>query len=431
MKRIILNILIFLAGVGLYSQDYEIAWQKDMPQMSYAQFSKDGQFIYCAVITSVGSTVGNEIWKFRSDNGEFVSKFDNTGVPYIYSMNISSSGNFIATRDGGGGSNIWDVKAEKAIRQFTDMIYTDILNDSICITIKDLGGDTRKISLNNIFSGKEVKSVNSSYWHGKIKLSHNGKMFATASEITDSQKKKKFYLTLWDTETLTEIKRFQLEDQLGDTEFKDIKFSWDDMFIGVRTYDPYNVNIYNTTKLELVLNSYTIKQIDNYGFDFLYTNDVCLYYLGSQFYIIRNDYKTILQYENIKASPLITSSNNLIFTGKALLKPKTVGVNEPKLPNSELSISPNPANDYIFVSLDSPSIKRGLRGVSSSVIPAHAGISIEIFNVFGMKITTPSNLSGLTPLLAKEGIIQIDVSNLPTGVYFIRIGDKLEKFIKW
>jgi hypothetical protein len=36
----------------------------------------------------------------------------------------------------------------------------------------------------------------------------------------------------------------------------------------------------------------------------------------------------------------------------------------------------------------------------------------------------------LLPLLAKEGIIKIDISNLAPGVYFVRIGNKFEKFVK-
>jgi WD40 repeat protein len=429
MKKSIFLILILLS-VSLKSQEYEIAWQKDMPQMSYAQFSKDGQFIYCAIVNYVNHSIGNEIWKYRTDNGEFVSKFDNTKVPEIYSMKISSSGNYIVTGDGGGGSNIWDVKAEKAVFQYTYMMYTDFLNDSLVLTIKNNGGESRRIVLVNFWTGKEIKSAISSIWQGHIKVSHNGKMFATAS-ISGSI----YYLTLWDTETLTEIKRFQIENFTKYTEFKDIKFSWDDKFVGVRTLDPHHVNIFDITNLSLLINSNEITPLGCGTFDFTGNNQNILFTYNN---FNSDDYNTFIvdrislklkENKKVFSYPLNTSSNNLIFTGKALLKPKTVGIPELKIQNSEIIISPNPASDYIEISY-SPSIKRGLGGVSSSVITANAGISIEIFNVFGMKITTPSNLAGLTPLLAKDRIIQIDVSNLPLGVYFIRIGDKFEKFIK-
>jgi hypothetical protein len=92
-------------------------------------------------------------------------------------------------------------------------------------------------------------------------------------------------------------------------------------------------------------------------------------------------------------------------------------INIDAVPNQlSLSISPNPASDYIIINV----------GAGSK--PALMD-EIEIFNIFGEK-TTPSNLSGLTPLIAKEGNFKIDVSNLSPGVYFIRIGDRFEKFIK-
>jgi hypothetical protein len=67
--------------------------------------------------------------------------------------------------------------------------------------------------------------------------------------------------------------------------------------------------------------------------------------------------------------------------------------------------------------------------VSVSHATLDARSTLEIFNIFGEN-TTPPNLSGLPPLLVKEGIIKIDISKLPVGVYFIKIGDKIEKFIK-
>jgi hypothetical protein len=425
-KLLFIVVLLLVASNFLFSQEYEIAWQKDMPQMSYAQFSKDGQFIYCAV--------GNEIWKYNSTNGEFVSKFDNSGfakigTDFYGNFYMSNSGNYlIGICD--QYYNVWDTKTEKAYFQFSDVFGgLDITNDdSKYIAIKRITTENDRIVLLDSKTQKEIKSFTTNQNVILTKLSHNGKMFATAS-ISGS----KYYLTLWNTETLTENKRFQLDGYSG-TQFKEIKFSWDDKYVGVRTNMPYEVNIFNTFNLSKYLSSKIYDTLSCSSFDFISTR-ILFYYINTddlkgKLILIDEQTQEISQSFDILTQPLSTSSNNLIFTGKALLKPKTVGVNEPKLPNSELSISPNPAGDYVEISY-SPSIKRGLGGVSSSVIPAYAGISIEIFNVFGEKITTPSNLSGLTPLLAKEGIIKIDVSKLPVGVYFIRIGDKFEKFIKW
>jgi photosystem II stability/assembly factor-like uncharacterized protein len=82
--------------------------------------------------------------------------------------------------------------------------------------------------------------------------------------------------------------------------------------------------------------------------------------------------------------------------------------------NESLSISPNPASDYIEIN----------EGAGSK--PALVN-DIEIFNIFGER-TTPSDLS--PALSEREGVKRIDVSNLMPGIYFVRIGDRFEKFVK-
>jgi hypothetical protein len=75
-------------------------------------------------------------------------------------------------------------------------------------------------------------------------------------------------------------------------------------------------------------------------------------------------------------------------------------------------LSPNPASEYIEINL--PPLERGLGGVA-------------IFDLLGMELTTPN----LTPTLSEgEGVVRIDVSHLAPGVYFVRVGDRVSKFIK-
>jgi hypothetical protein len=78
-------------------------------------------------------------------------------------------------------------------------------------------------------------------------------------------------------------------------------------------------------------------------------------------------------------------------------------------------ISPNPASDYIEIS--SPPLERGLEGVAT----------VRIFDLLGMEITTPN----LTPTLSEgEGVVRLDVSHLSPGVYFVRVGNMVRKFVK-
>jgi hypothetical protein len=89
-----------------------------------------------------------------------------------------------------------------------------------------------------------------------------------------------------------------------------------------------------------------------------------------------------------------------------------VGVEDNETEISEqISISPNPASNYILI--NSPFFKGG-QGVLEQ---------IRIFDVFGNCVLTVETQNFVS-------LQTIDISTLPAGVYFVRIGDKVEKFIK-
>jgi hypothetical protein len=406
MKKSIF-LLIILLSISLKCQEYEIAWQKDIGG-TYAQFSKDGEFIYVAG--------GNTISKYRSSDGSFVSTFDGTGfvendIPIYGIFYLSGQGNYLTVCT--DRFSIWDTRTEKGVRQIQKINCMDISSDENQLIIAD-DNSIYKTTFNDIIRLKTVK-VNEQIIY--LKVSHNGKMFSTAS-ISGS----KYYLTLWDTETLTEIKRTELIGCSQNASFYNLNFSLDDNIVFITTPNPEKSFFFYTKDMTEAVNSldYDKRPISSIGmtsdfFLFFYFDNVPFTY---SLKFVNINTKKLNQELNTITYYIITSSNNLIFTGTALLKPKTVDVSEPIKPSSEISISPNPAGDYVEISY-SPSIKRGL-----------GGVSYEIFNIFGEN-TTPSNLAGLPPLLSKEGIIKINVSNLAPGVYFIRIGDKFEKFIKW
>jgi len=72
-------------------------------------------------------------------------------------------------------------------------------------------------------------------------------------------------------------------------------------------------------------------------------------------------------------------------------------------------IHPNPTSEYIYINLGDVS---GFGGV-------------KIFNMLGECVIN------LTPPLSEGEGVRIDVSHLPPGVYFVRIGSRAEKFVKW
>jgi len=84
--------------------------------------------------------------------------------------------------------------------------------------------------------------------------------------------------------------------------------------------------------------------------------------------------------------------------------------------NNDNIIYPNPATDYITINLERCAT---LQKCGTSVV--------EIYDVMGFLIqTTPS--ASQPPL--HEGNLKIDVSNLPPGVYFVKINNKYYKFVR-
>ena len=75
----------------------------------------------------------------------------------------------------------------------------------------------------------------------------------------------------------------------------------------------------------------------------------------------------------------------------------------------DISLSPNPASDFIEIS-----VGEGSKPASTS--------DIKIINLFGQNVFSV----GAVPELPQR----IDVSQLPPGLYFVRIGDKIQKFVK-
>jgi hypothetical protein len=100
-----------------------------------------------------------------------------------------------------------------------------------------------------------------------------------------------------------------------------------------------------------------------------------------------------------------------------------LGIDEENSVSAQISIFPNPASDYIEISLSPAGGGRGWT-LSNGVISSEAKNLVRIYNALGIEFTPPQ-----TPPLEGMGL-KIDISNLTPGVYFIKIGDKFEKFIK-
>ncbi len=80
-------------------------------------------------------------------------------------------------------------------------------------------------------------------------------------------------------------------------------------------------------------------------------------------------------------------------------------------------IYPNPASDYLTIHLHD--IKHTVNRMAENT-----GIEVKIFNVLGVEIKS------LTPTLSVGDEVRINVADLPTGTYFIKIGNRFVPFVK-
>ena len=106
----------------------------------------------------------------------------------------------------------------------------------------------------------------------------------------------------------------------------------------------------------------------------------------------------------------LSSSNNTVY--KANLTEFGIAHIQENI-DSKIYIHPNPATDFITIQYSN----QGLQ-------PFAERDKVQIFDVLGVEVMFVG--SGLD--LSTQ---QIDVSHLSAGVYFIRIGDKVEKFVKF
>jgi PKD repeat protein len=118
-------------------------------------------------------------------------------------------------------------------------------------------------------------------------------------------------------------------------------------------------------------------------------------------------------------TPSLTYKNSYQTTSSVLELPQDIladVVDKPDIVNSNFnfSIYPNPATDYLEIHNDAinPTLKHGVDN----------GSDIQIFDMLGIDVSPAGGR-------IKEGGM-IDISNLSPGMYFIKIGNRVEKFVK-
>jgi WD40 repeat protein len=188
-----------------------------------------------------------------------------------------------------------------------------------------------------------------------------------------------------------------------------------------------SISIYNLISFtEIILNLPSYSRVLSWSPNGKYlavcSSELLLYDTSNWKVIKKYTSGNLLQVRSIGWSPdskniLITTNGDLIVVFKA--DSLILGTPDSYLNSTmNFSISPNPATDFIEIDLTrwAPLAKWS------------PSVEIRIFNVIGEIQTTPS-LCDTPPWKGGEKV-KIDVSGLVSGLYFVRIGDTVGKFVK-
>ncbi len=287
---IALAFMLFSISSKAAEPDLAVEWYKDRypAEISFAKFSADGNYIYCAV--------GNTIQKMDASNGEFVLTFEDKDKYGIMEMQISKNGNIIATRTGSGGIVLWDTQLEKSIKYipfgkgdgFSGVYCMDITPDGDFLIIGNVSynENTRiqyyNLDLYDIQKSEIVKSIPIDGRTNKIKISNEGNIFAFGTLTKDDDEDKWYQkLSLWDFasfQQIIEIEKIEIDDNWG---YRHLKFSNNDNSLGV-VRENYVAAIYDMSNFKLkkdfpYFNRYCFNLLflpdSNYFFIFFATRD--------------------------------------------------------------------------------------------------------------------------------------------------------------
>lgn len=240
MKKLLLITAIAAAiwqtMVAQTAQDLEIEWSKEYGLTPrFIVFSDDGKFIYLA------EDYTRKISKFSLESRQIIKTYDFICNYDIKDMNISKNGKYL-TVSSYKNTYILDLETGKLIKEFSEDKYPTI-DKAYCA---DIGKDNNTLYIGimgppsgfwilvyDLAKDKEITRLKLDSYIYKIKVSNNGKYFATGLgyRITiKGDSPDMFYnkLILWDTESLNQVACLENEDVYHLSEYFRIKFSPDD-----------------------------------------------------------------------------------------------------------------------------------------------------------------------------------------------------------
>ncbi len=302
---------------------------------------------------------------------------DSFNLPKYKNFSISPNLSFIATIDDSNKLSVWDWNSKNLIYTLDSIHGVSFSNTGAYYRLYQ--GDTWAITIRDSKTG-ELLFVEPKNGYG---FTPDGKYYY--SSFKDS-------LTLWELPSGKLAKIF-LAPNIDSNYYN---FSKDSKYLIFQ-----KLTFPTPTKLD-----FNIYNLETSKTDYSFEID---YYYTSGLYSYSDDLKYFLfGFED--------GSSKLVETGFS------TDVNENMFNESlrDFSISPNPAEEFIEITKPSEGWEPS-EGYSNAV---------RIFNVFGETVMKSSEVLNNSQFSIHNSQLRIDVSGLPSGVYFVRVGDKVGKFLK-
>ncbi len=383
----------FVNNAGSYVQIRETTTGKllnqfihQSPEIKSIDVTKDGKYVFAS------GTGTNYIGMWDVETGEERRFIDDTMYTEIKSMSLSPDNKkIVAILINGGNLHwaiiMWDVETGKVLNK-VDELYGEwrkvkFFNKSNKFVI-DKGLKPCRIFIYDALNFKVIKELNNPFDSNNdgiqsCDFSENDEYLAAIPIQNSSDTPSVKIWNLNDFSTFSTIK-------IGYKEMRSVKFSKNSESI-------YIGGVYYSNK--------------NY-FYFIYSTDLIEGKFLNKFDITNVAKLCICEANDIDAK-IESNQEQILYGGRGglvLLRNRQTDVSGENFPNNNYElIYPNPSSDFIEISR--------VEG------------EVRIYNFLGIEESTPA-LSA-TP---QEGNLKINVSGLAPGLYFVRFGDKVGKFIK-
>jgi WD40 repeat protein len=260
---LVLTLVLILNTSQAYSQLEEVWRIKNEVYNGKVYFSKDGQYLY--------GKNENNIGKLDVKTGKEFKLFDTTGTTQLYELNklkMSKQGNFLASVDGNGNIEIWDIKNEKLI--FHRAMHTNAVDFTLAENVVIFGSATPKSIIRYNFKEDKSDTVFIDNIAQDIATSNDGKTFVVGFRVYDSFTKRwSLEVQLWDFATMKMISVIDRKENTSLQEFEELQYSPNSRYISIKTRTTFRVKVYDMELKKINFDGY---DIESYGLTFLPDN---------------------------------------------------------------------------------------------------------------------------------------------------------------